>query len=584
MLMRMDRLPANSPPLFGRRPRVFPQQLETHVFDTVIIGDGANGSALLRELALRGASVAMIGKTEPNRPTRNNSRLYHGGLRYLEYLDLPLVYESRREVQKMLRLAKHLIRPIGMMLPVYEGDKHPRWKLKAGLNLYDWFTGIMEKTSRLPRHRSLSRKELTQDLAPGLTDQGKLKGGFLYYDAQVAYPDRLTIETVQDALSQHSDKQPVHAIRHAEVVKIQEHPDLNHAIITFKDLLTQQTYQVKAKYVINAAGPKVDEVIEATESQWKPESQMGPTKGTHILVQNTLGLKHAMYSSTVDDRPFFIIPFPIQSDGEATPYLLIGTTDDKEWTSPYPTWEEVEYLLESSNRRFPGLNLSPDQVLSAYAGFRPLPKSDKSAREVTRRHIILKKDQSRVFHIIGGKLTTQRSLADEVANQLTSVLPIQKKSPTLRRPLPGSRQIRDWPTYLQEQVPKAALEYQIETDVVRQLVDRYGSQYKKVLELTRTHPELKQRLAPDVPFIRAQVQYALQHEQAETLMDILIESLQLDLFPLPDTALEQVVQSTLTMLTQEKALTPKEQMTEKAQFHQHLANNQLWKASFLTHW
>jgi glycerol-3-phosphate dehydrogenase len=302
-----------------------------------------------------------------------------------------------------------------------------------------------------------------------------------------------------------------------------------------------------------------------------------------------------VYSTDKKGRPFFIIPFPIEHAGEAARHLLIGTTDDKTWTSIYPTREEVDHLIESANKVIPTLNLNHNAVFHAYSGFRPLPQSNKSAGAVTRKHIIRRVNGSRIFHIIGGKITTYRSLSEQASDQVVKALKREPESGFLSRmqnkgravthqqALPGGANIRDITAFKQTNIPLAAKSYGVAPEVVNELINRYGSLYTEVLDLTHSHtPDpakgafLKAPLTQAAPLILAQVLHAIRYENAETLMDIMTNSLKADL--LPGAGLDGL-DTAAAILAQEKSLTPEEVEREKAAYRNYIALNDQWRTN-----
>ncbi len=585
--------------VFKKMIRQLPRTLQTHVYDVLIIGGGCNGTGVARDLALRGASVLLLDESDPNKATHHNSHLGHGGLRYLPHLEWGLVREARRELRYLLTIMPHLVRPLSMVLPVYKGDAHPYLLIKCGLILYDWFSG----KSTLPHHQSLYIEDLLGNSqkgipgkVPGLRNQGDLIGGFQYYDTQIVYPERLCIENLRDALEQHSERQPVQTLSHTKVTRIDEYLDYVH--ITFQDQLAlkPRSYPVKAKYVVNATGHSVDKLLQVTHSPYNVKvPQMGPTKGTHIMIHNVLGLKHTIYTAAVDGRPFFVIPYPIP-DHETTvsPYLLIGTTDDKQWESEYPTSQEIEYLLQSTQQNFPETDLSESDIFWAYSGFRPLPASKKQAGSVTRKHIIRHVGNSRIFHVIGGKLTTYRSLAEEVSDKVIAAL---KQEPhwdflsrikhaghciTAQRPLPGGRGINDIFAFKDQEIPKAVEQYDISPEIVAELINRYGACYTEVVDLTfpcpadpQCGPHLKTLLpqqAGNPPIIEAQVLHSLRYEGAETIMDVMTESLKMDL--LPGSGLE-ALDVVASLVNSEKSFSSEREKTQQIQAYRDFIHHNL---------
>ena len=177
-------------------PEAARMQAEQHRFDLIVIGAGINGAAIAREAALCGLKPLLLDRGDIGSGTSSaSSRLIHGGLRYLEHLELKLVHESLAERERLLTCAPHLVQPLELVIPLYRGGRRKPWQIRLGLQLYDWLSGRQE----LPSHRSLSREELLE-LMPGLRRDG-LVAGASYFDAQVAYPERMIVELVRDAVA-----------------------------------------------------------------------------------------------------------------------------------------------------------------------------------------------------------------------------------------------------------------------------------------------------------------------------------------------------------------------------------------------
>ncbi|MCA1658140.1 MAG: glycerol-3-phosphate dehydrogenase/oxidase, partial [Verrucomicrobiaceae bacterium] len=353
-----------------------------------------------------------------------STRLIHGGLRYLEYGEFGLVRESLREREVLLRIAPHLVRPLPILVPVYETARRGLWTIRAGLTAYD----LLSFGKMLPGHRMLSRAEALL-LAPGLDPEG-LKGMASYYDAQVEFAERLVLENV------------IAAAAHGATVRTYARvtdflcEDGRVRGVAFVDQLNGGQHSARAEIVVNAAGPWVDQVLEQGSAASPP--LIGGTKGSHIIVATFPGaLSTALYIEAITDgRPFFIIPW----NGR----YLIGTTDvrytgDLDQVHIEP--DEIDYLLRETNRLFPKANLTPQEILYTYSGVRPLPfTEDKNERSITRRHFIRRHPQwENVLSIVGGKLTTYRSLAEQAVNLIFKKLGRESaECTTAEVPLPGA--------------------------------------------------------------------------------------------------------------------------------------------------
>jgi glycerol-3-phosphate dehydrogenase len=364
--------------------------------DVVIIGAGINGAGIARDAAMRGLKVLLIEKGEPGEGTTvASTRLIHGGLRYLEHFEFGLVHESLREREILLRIAPHLVRPLAIAIPIYKQSKRGWLTIRAGMILYD----LLSWGKSLPRHRMLSRAETLNRWA-GLNPDG-LIGSALYYDAQVEFPERLVMDNVLSAREFGAE-----VLTHTRVTKLV----VEDGKVSGVEFVREEGQFAEASVVINAAGPWIDQVLERVVV--KSPKLIGGTKGSHIVVPPFPGAPaNAIYlEARSDGRPIFIIPW--------NKLYLIGTTDVRFEGDPDEVrcelWE-IDYLLAETNLALPGAQLTRNSILQTYSGVRPLPATgEKDEQSITRRHFIREHPRlPNLLSIVGGKLTTYRSLAEE---------------------------------------------------------------------------------------------------------------------------------------------------------------------------
>jgi len=350
--------------------------------DVVIIGGGINGAGIARDAAMRGLNVLLIDKGDLGAATTSAStRLIHGGLRYLEHFEFGLVRESLREREILLKIAPDLVKPLAITIPIYKQSKRGRLTIRAGMILYD----LLSWGKSLPNHRMLSRAK-TLERWPGLNPED-LVGSALYYDAQVEFPDRLVVANARSAREFGAE-----VLTHTRVTS------LTGSGVQFAGQF------VEASVIINAAGPWVDQVLE--RAPVKSPKLIGGTKGSHIIVPVFPGApSNAIYlEARSDGRPIFIIPW--------NKLFLIGTTDVRFEGDPDQVccedWE-IDYLLSETNLALPDAQLKRDSILDTYSGVRPLPNQSSTRRHFIREHPQL----PNLLSIVGGKLTTYRSLSEE---------------------------------------------------------------------------------------------------------------------------------------------------------------------------
>ena len=476
--------------------------LDQH-FDVVIIGAGINGAGIARDAAMRGLKVLLLDKGDIGGGTSSwSTRLIHGGLRYLEHGEFGLVRESLREREVLFHIAPHLIRPLPMLLPIYKNASRGPWTIRAGMFAYD----ALSLRKSLPRHRFLTSVEALQH-APGLNSEG-LVGAALYYDAQVEFAERLVLE---NALSARDHGATV--ITYARVDKfIVESANVKGVEIT--DLPVNKSHSVRGRITINAAGPWVDEVAGALGTK----RMIGGTKGSHIIVAPFPGAPaSALYvEANSDRRPFFIIPWNTN--------FLIGTTDKRyegDLDSVEIGAEEIEYLLAETNHVVPRAHISRDSILFTYSGVRPLAyTSNKDEQSITRRHFIHDHapQLTNFLSIVGGKLTTYRSLSEQAVNLVFRKLSLNSPSCTTHQePLPGAS-TSDFAKFRKQFREQS----QLAGKTVDHLLRLYGTRAAAVLKLADKHPSLLEIISDEAGSLAAEVVFAFQQELAQTLSDCLL--------------------------------------------------------------
>lgn len=492
--------------------RKVPSDIEQYPFDLIIVGAGINGAGIARDAAMRGLRVLLLDKGDiSNGTTQWATRLIHGGLRYLEYYEVALVRESLHDREILLRIAPHLVRPLGFMVPIYERSKRGPRMIRLGMIAYD----ILSYEKSMPRHRMFGREEALER-EPGLNPDGLLGAAF-YYDAQAEYAERLAVE---NAISAREHGAMV--ITYAKVERLLREGS-NVVGVEFSDLLDGGRRRVaRAPVTVNVSGPWVDEVL----GNLSPKRMIGGTKGSHLVVDPFPGApkNEALYvEARRDGRPYFIVPW----NGR----YLIGTTDipyegDLDYVSA-EEWE-IEYLLEETNHVIPQAGLTREDVLYTYAGVRPLPyEPDADAGSITRSHIVY--DHARheprlegLVSIIGGKLTTYRNLGRQTTDMVYRKLGQKPpKSATSIVPLPGGR-TGDFEAFSERFKAESGLLPQIS----ERLLKLYGARAWDVLEMAGEDPSLREPLVTPATvqngLIGAEVLYAFEREMAEKLSDVLL--------------------------------------------------------------
>lgn len=486
--------------------------------DVLVVGGGINGAGIARDAASRGLSVVLCEQNDLAYGTSSrSSKLVHGGLRYLEQGEIGLVFESVSERGTLMRLAPHLVTPLGFLVPVYRGAKPPLALIRAGILIYE---GLSLFRSPKP-HRTLGAADAERQ-APGLRTEG-LRGAPLYFDC--ATDDaRLTLETAIDAAERGA---VISTWTRVERFLRGAGGLVRGAVV--RDVLRDETREVRARIVINATGPWTDRTLAlgSPGQRW-----LRPTKGVHLVVaRDKLPVEHCVACFHPDDgRYLFVIPW-----GDRT---YVGTTDT-DYDGPIEdvcaTGEDVRYLLRAVSHYFPSREVAEADVMATWAGLRPLidPGDHVSESKVSREERI-DTNVDGVVTVAGGKLTTYRAMASEVVDAAVEQLALRALAPvglrpadTIALPLPGGRGFPEGgPDALARELEAEASSL-VSAETARLLAATYGTRARSVLELVRARPGLGAPLVEGRPEILAQVDHAIDHELAATICDVEVRRTQL---------------------------------------------------------
>lgn len=481
--------------------------LDGAALDAVVVGGGMAGAGVARDLALRGASVALFEKGDfASGTTSKSSKLIHGGLRYLELFDWRLVRESLREKRTLERLAPHLVRPLPFLVPVYPGSRRGLITVRVGMWLYD----LLTPGKVADRYRVLRPVEALS-LEPNIRPED-LRGAGYYTDDLLLFPERLCLENILSAI-----RHGARAFNYCEVEEFVRSDDAIHGV-RVRDLLTAQVTTVNARVVINCGGPWVDRLRERAGLAAERPRVIRTTKGIHCLLPRMT--ERAIYLSAADDRMVFVIPW--------RDFSLVGTTDTDFDGDPDRLWasrDEVAYLLDTVAQALPDRRVAPESVAYTYAGVRPLSFAEgRSASKVSREHkVIAEGPDGRFLSVTGTKLTCFRSLAEEIGDRVMRALGRRAPSPTARLRLDGTDEDAG--------MVEARVHMDVSDDMaasglgresLQVLVDTYGHGYRRVLELARKLPDGVEPLCPSNPEIVAQLHHAVSDELAVSLQDVLL--------------------------------------------------------------
>ena len=469
-------------------------------FDVLVIGGGVTGVGAALDAASRGLKVALVENQDFAAGTSSrSSKLIHGGLRYLEQYDFKLVREALRERELMVTtLAPHLVKPVGFLYPLHEKYRE-RTYVGAGLALYDILRGFQRA---LPWHKHLSEKKLAA-IAPSLRGD-LINGAIKYFDAQVD-DARHTLAIARTAA------------RHGAVmvtrVECEELVREGKRVVGAKvrDLVSGKKITVSAKVTVMCAGVWSDKLHE--NFGIKPGYKVAMSKGAHIVLPKSAIKSDAGIILKTAESVLFIIPWVDK--------WIVGTTDTPykaDRTSPVATKEDVEYIVEQANRVLqPKIKVS--EIIGVYAGLRPLVAnaSNSNTTKLSREHTVDRPVPGFVS-IAGGKYTTYRIMGKDVIDLAVNDLRrIVAESVTEKLPVIGS----DGYFALEQQSAQLAEISGLSETTINHLLSRYGSLISEILELVSEDKTLAQHLSPDLPYIKAEVIYAVTHEGAQSVEDVL---------------------------------------------------------------
>ncbi|HJQ13263.1 MAG TPA: glycerol-3-phosphate dehydrogenase/oxidase [Anaerolineales bacterium] len=492
----------------------------------LIVGGGINGIGTFRDLAINGVDVLLVEKSDfCSGASSASSHMAHGGIRYLENGEFRLVREAVGERNRMLENAPHVVKPLPTTIPIFKrfsGILNAPLKffrlldkpsergsliIKLGLILYDAYTG---KQRTVPRHKFFSRQqslERWKQLNPNIVNTA------VYYDGAILQPERLAMDLILDAESENPN---AHALNYVSMIGGSEDT------IMLRDELTTETYHVRPKLVINAAGPWID--FTNTELGLSTRF-IGGTKGSHIVV------KHDELRQAIGEYEFFfenedgriVLIYPLYER------VLIGTSDIpmENPDEALCTDEEIDYFLSLTRRIFPGIHLRREDIVFQYSGVRPLPRSNaKSASQISRDHSIevLSGDWTNlrfpVYSLVGGKWTSFRAFSEQAADKALAHLGWKRKKSTRDLPIGGGRGYPRDPGEMQSQIESLSAWTGLTRERLKILFERYGTRAETIATYMNGGTDFIFKSLPD--YSLREVIFIAQHEKVCHLDDFLL--------------------------------------------------------------
>jgi glycerol-3-phosphate dehydrogenase len=478
---------------------------ENKHWDLIVIGGGITGAGILLDARLRGLDVLLLEQYDFASGTSSKStKLIHGGLRYLKQFDFALVREVGRERALLHRNAPHLVEPASMMLPFFKNGSLGRTSAKLGLWVYETLAGVKSGE----RFKTYSAAE-TYEMEPLLRSDALL-GSAVYTEYQTD-DARLTISVLKTAV-----REGAIAVNFSGVDSILKESGKICGVHA-RDALSGKNYSIKASVVINAAGPWVDEVREKDKAV--SGKRLHLTKGVHISVKHAdFPIHRPVYFDGVDERMIFSIP--------RGNYVYIGTTDTNYKGSPSDVGiekEDVEYLIEAWNSKFGGKTMTESDVVSGWAGVRPLIHQDgKNPSELSRKDEIWE-SESGLISVAGGKLTGYRVMAEKACNKAIERLKQTgkrtfKPCTTASKVLEGAdfNGFSTWEEYAGVQYGEAK-EIGASAELIMHWVKLFGRETERIIDMAFTiWPEIADKREV---LMRAQIRYLRDNEMLLNPLD-----------------------------------------------------------------
>lgn len=514
----------------GRAERF--RNLAETAFDILVIGGGISGAAVARDAARRGFRTALVEAADfASGTSSRSSRLVHGGLRYLEHFEFDLVFEASQERRTLLRIATHLVRPLEFHFPIFRDGRIGRRKLDAGMWLYD----ALSLFRNIERHQMLDTETMLAR-EPGLRAEGLL-GGARYFDAQVD-DARLVVTTIVAAAEAGAT-----VVNRAEVVRIDASDWPGHRALV-RDAESGREVEIDALAVVNATGAWAEQMLDRVTADARGSGpgegaedaaaavRIRPSRGTHIHVaRERVGHSGALiFEAPRDGRVMFILPW--RED-----LTLIGTTDEFFDGRPHEvaaTPRDIAYLVEATRHLLPASKLGPEDVISAWAGLRPLvaPAADGDDEGAVSREFEVHQHPPGVFTLSGGKLTSHRHMAEATLDRVQAFLAPAgvkaiRKVDTDKVPLPGAR-FRDLDA-LRSRIRARARTKGLERASADRLTRAYGTRANRVLDLVDRNPRLGETVVAGRPHLLAEAVYSVRSEMALHVEDILFRRMRVGL-------------------------------------------------------
>ena len=495
----------------------------------LIVGGGINGIGTFRDLALNGVDVLLVDRGDfCSGASATSSHMAHGGIRYLENGEFRLVREAVQERNLMIQNAPHLVRPLPTTIPMFKRlsgllnaplkflkmldkpSERGSLVIKLGLMMYDAYTDAQGGDRTVPKHKFYSRQ---QSLARWKYLNPEVLNTAVYYDGAILQPERLALEILLDAEAENPNAR---ALNYMSMIGGSEN------LVILRDELTDETYDIRPKLVINAAGPWID---FANRKMGLSTRFIGGTKGSHIVV------KHDKLREAIGENEFFfenkdgriVLIFPLYDK------VLIGTSDiavDNP-EDVHCTDEEVRYFLDMVKRVFPAIDLTPSDIVFEFSGVRPLPHSGaKTTGQISRDHSIEVVSGTwtnlsfPIYSLVGGKWTSFRAFAAQVTDKTLDFLGMKRQKDTLSLSIGGGRGYPRTEEEVKRHIESLSAWTALPKERLQTLFERYGTRDEMVASFMSGGPDQVLKSLPE--YTRREIAFLVQHEKVQHLDDLLL--------------------------------------------------------------
>ena len=471
-------------------------RLKDRQFDLLICGGGIYGAWTAYDAALRGLNVAIVDQGDWASATSSaSSKLIHGGVRYLETLDIRLVKKALAEREMLLQIAPHRVWPLRFGVPVYKDSRLGRIRLKLGLILYDLLAGNRRSDQG---HRYFNREQFSH-LFPCL-ESLNLTGGFTYADAQTD-DARLVLEIIDGAVSAGAVCLNYCQVNHY----LEQNAQISGAVV--EDLISHETVAVSARQIVYTTGQRIIDYEET-------KTACRLSKGVHLILPEVLSKEALLLTAKSDGRVFFIMPW--------YGLTLLGTTDTDyagDINQVNVEQEDIDYLLNEANHYLKEVNWNQDDILGQFAGLRVLQESEKSSPSAISRDWDLKTLKNGLHISLGGKITSAREDAAIIVDTVARHLAVDQTCKTKDKAFPW-KPSTPYPEWLRTNTT-IAINLGIDSESAFWLLRRHGKRVSEIFSLIENDAALVKRITATLPFILADLIFCARQEMVIHLEDLL---------------------------------------------------------------